>query len=66
MNLDNRFEQLKARVIADRQEQETSKAAAWHRIQTEAPALAELLTAVTATFGKPASVRVRLGGERVL
>lgn len=70
MNLDNQLEQLRVKVSADRQQREqaatTTRATAWTRIQTEAPDVAALLTAVNATFGKPASVRVRIGGERVL
>lgn len=42
------------------------KRLAWQRIQSEAPDHAELLRAITAGFGKPARVRVVIGGERVL
>lgn len=44
----------------------TEGAAAWGRIQREAPDLAELLGAVRGAFGKPAAVRVTINGERVV
>lgn len=42
------------------------RAAAWQRIQTEAPELAELMREVARVFGRPASVSIKIDGERVL
>lgn len=38
----------------------------WLRIQTEAPEIASFLTEINKTFGKPKSVMVQIGGERIL
>jgi CelD/BcsL family acetyltransferase involved in cellulose biosynthesis len=59
-------QQRQAQAVAAAHTTATAKAAAWQRIQTEAPGLAELMSAVTATFGKPRRVTVTLNGERVL
>lgn len=38
----------------------------WQRIKTEAPDVAEFLTAIQATFGKADAVAVKLGDEVVV
>lgn len=52
-------------------EEENEKAriqrqATWSRIKTEAPDVAAFLTEVNQAFGKPAEVKVVIGGEVVL
>ena len=66
MGMDEALAELREKVRAARQSEGSAKQAAWQRIQAEAPDHADLLRAIGATFGKPASVRVRIRGERVL
>lgn len=48
-------------------EKKAAREAAWHRIQSEAPEVAELMRRVRARFGPRAGVGavVTIGGERV-
>lgn len=46
--------------------EKAGKAAAWARIQTEAPDHADFLRAISSAFGKPAMVRITINGERLL
>jgi hypothetical protein len=64
--LDLALGRLEQSVAARRAAAMAKRQAAWGRIQREAPELAEVLTAVRAGFGKPASVRVSIDGERVI
>ena len=64
--LDLALGRLEQSVAARRAAEGAERAAAWARIQREVPELAEMLTAVRAGFGKPASVRVMIHGERVI
>ena len=60
------LERMERALTAKREAVQSERAAAWGRIQREAPGLAEVLTAVNTGFGKPASVTVSIGGERVI
>lgn len=60
------LERMERALTAKRETQASARAAAWGRIQREAPELAELLGAVKGAFGKPAAVRVTINGERVV
>ena len=60
------LERMERALTAKREAAQSERAAAWGRIQQEAPELAELLGAVRGAFGKPAAVRVTINGERVV
>ena len=60
------LERMEQALTARRQAAQSEQAAAWGRIQREAPELAELLGAVRGAFGKPARVQVSINGERVI
>ena len=60
------LERMERALAAKREAQGSARAAAWGRIQREAPGLAELLGAVKGAFGKPARVQVMIDGERVI
>ena len=67
--------QAKARIKSEReaeaaeqakQAERANRAEVWSRIQTHEPQLAEFLTAVNATFGKPEALAVEMNGELIL
>lgn len=61
-DFDASYARLQARVETQKAERQRK----WERIKTEAPEIAEFLTEVNQTFGKPAKVAVVIGTERVL
>lgn len=60
------LERMERALAVKRETAQSERAAAWGRIQREAPELAELLGAVRGAFGKPARVQVSINGERVV
>jgi len=60
------LERMERALAVKREAAQSERAAAWGRIQREAPDLAELLGEVNRAFGKPAAVRVTINGERVI
>ena len=64
--IDDQLTRLGEKLKATRETETSHRAAAWQRIQTEAPELAELMREVARVFGRPASVRIKIDGERVL
>ena len=51
---------------AAREVEKAKRAALWARIQSEAPEFAVLLGEINRVFGRPAMVRLRVNGERLL
>ena len=60
------FDASYARLQARVETQKAARLAKWERVKTEAPEIAEFLTDVSRTFGKPARVAVMIGQERVI
>jgi len=69
-DLINRVERLQAKALAKSAERKSAeqneRQHTWQRIKTEAPDVAEFLTAIQATFGKADAVAVKLGDEVVV
>lgn len=59
------LDRLQATVSSGIEERKRRREA-WDRVRTEAPEHAEWITAVSAAFGRPARVRVRVGGVVLL
>lgn len=60
------LDRLQTTVSAGIEERKRRRREAWDRVRTEAPEHAEWITAVSAAFGRPARVRVRVGGVVLL
>ena len=58
---------LLSKRIAEREISEKShKAAAWERIKSESPEIADFLSDVSRIFGKPSRVNVYIKGEKII
>ena len=53
---------IRSQEARDKAKQE--RAMLWHRIQTEAPQMAEFLTELNKAFGKPAKVQVEFFSDK--
>lgn len=60
------FDASIAKIDRMRQSQVNQRRDTWTQIQTQAPDVARFLTQISATFGKPAAVRVEIVGRVVL
>ena len=60
------LDRLQATVSAGIEERKRLRREVWDRVRTEAPEHAEWITAVSAAFGRPARVRVQVGGVVLL
>lgn len=57
---------LESRLKQKDKKKQEEKAQAWAKIQSEAPLLADLLTDLSKSFGKPKAVNVELKNEVIL
>lgn len=53
------IENLRAAAARKREREQARKAEAWDKVKTDYPDIADFITSMTATFGKPKRVVVR-------
>lgn len=66
MSLDESINRFRDKIQPEHEAIKAERQRKWERIKTEAPEIAEFLTEVNQTFGKPAKVAVVIGKERVI
>lgn len=58
-NIEQSIENLRAAADRKRERERAKKSEAWNKVKTDYPDIAEFITSMTATFGKPERVVVR-------